>query len=333
MNIKHITLWLAAAGLMMATAACSADVAEPEASQAEVTFTVGIDQIDSRAIGDGNTVDQLIFAVYDNQGNEVATLRQNEVPVSAGHATVITHLVKGQTYSFAFWAQKRVGDNANNNGYYNTATLRDVVVTYDGPANDERRDAFCASVNEMLVTGDFSIEVTLRRPFAQLDYVCNLDEWTNLMNANYNLVGSDITIDAGAYTHLDVLTGVATQPTTVPFTLRQVTDSDIMNNNRVYRFPSRRDNQGNYSRLFLTEGQPDQFWVSMNYLLATEQETPISAATMRIFAGETQSIEIPLTNLPIKRNHRTVVTLANLTRVVTTTITIDPNFGGDLGND
>ena len=217
--MKKINFILAIVGIMMTTA-CSNETNEPATpNENNVTFTVNLDGIDSRTISDGNTVDQLIFAVYDSNGNELTDKRQNNVPVVNGHATVTTRLQLGRGFSFAFWAQKKKDDNnLNNNGYYNTTNLKDVVVSYEGYANDENRDAFTASYSIEQVTQDFTQEITLYRPFAQVDYVCDKNEWNNLVNSNYNLLGSDLVVDAGAYTHYNVLTGEASQPTTTPIT-------------------------------------------------------------------------------------------------------------------
>ena len=323
--MKKIYFAAISAALLM-TASCSNEAVEPT-DQATVQFSVNLDDIQSRAIGDGTTVDQLVFAVYDSEGNELTNLRQNDVTVADKQAQVTTTVARGQKYTFVFWAQK------SGNTHYTTTDLKDVVVSYEGPANDETRDAFTNVYEVEKVTGPINETVTLYRPFAQLDYVCDLEEWTNLVNSNYKLVGSDLLVTAGAFTHINLLTGEVSQPTTEPFTL-------VMSN--YYRehqsigefcgFVTTKDNA--YHDLF-TSQDGDKFWISMNYLLASKQQTVLEHANMNIYAlinNDTTPVEIALDNIPIERNHRTVVYVSNLTKTVTTVIQIDPNFGGDIND-
>ncbi len=322
--MKKIFSILALAGMIMTTA-CSNENNEPVISsdEASVTFTVSLNDIDSRAISDGTTVDQLVFAVYDDQGNELPALRQNNVAVSNHQATVTTHVTMGQKYSFAFWAQK-IG-----NTFYNTTDLKDVVVSYAGFANDENRDAFTASWTIDKVTGPINETITLYRPFAQVDYVCSLGEWTDLMNSNRKLIGSDLKVEAGAYTHYNALTGKASQPTTTPITFAM---SDWWYQNYDYingfcSFVTTRNGNG-YDNLF----DGEKFWLSMNYILATPEVTNLGKTTMNIYGVKNYTpiaVPVEVNELPIQRNHRTVVHVSNLTTTVSIIIDKDPDMGDD----
>lgn len=324
-DMRKIYSILAIAGIMMTTA-CSNENNEP-ANESNVTFTVNLDGIDSRTISDGTTVDQLVFAVYDDQGNEITALRQNDIPIDDKQAIVTTKIAMGQKYSFAFWAQK------SGNTFYNTTDLKDVVVSYEGFANDENRDAFTASWAIDKVEGPINETITLYRPFAQVDYVCDIEEWTNLLNSNYKLVGSDLVVDAGAYTHYNVLTGEASQPTEAPITFAM---SDYWRTHQINTFNfcgfvSSKPGE-TYQDLFTTN-DGDKFWLSMNYILATPEETKLGHTSMNIYcwgANVPTPVEVAIDEIPIKRNHRTVVNVSELTRIVKATITIDPSFGGDL---
>ncbi|MBR1804411.1 MAG: hypothetical protein IJ775_05865 [Muribaculaceae bacterium] len=336
--MKKIQLWLAAASVMMMTAACSSEANEPvqpAQEKASVEFTVNLDGIESRANGDGTTADQLIFAVFDSEGNELAALRQNDVAVTGREATVKTSVARGQNYTFVFWAQKKVGENLNDNGFYNTTNLKDVVVSYAGYANDENRDAFTQVVALNNVTDDINQTVYLHRPFAQIDFICDLDEWKKLHSSNYKLIGSDLTIDGGAYTHLNPLTGEATQPTAVSdsFTL-QLSDYYTKHNISTYDFCgfiTSKTGTDQYQDLFTTESD-DMFWLSMNYILATPEITKLPNAEMKIYAFglPDKPVKVPVENLPIQRNHRTVVTVSNITKLVEVAFEIDPRTGGDI---
>lgn len=324
--MKKIYFAAISAALLMLAAACSNEAVEP-ANQATVQFSVNLDDIQSRAISDGTTVDQLIFAVYDNEGNELTDLRQNNVTITGRQAQVTTTVARGQKYTFVFWAQK------SGNNYYNTTNLKDVVVSYVGYANDETRDAFTNVYEVEKVTGPINETVTLYRPFAQLDYVCDLEEWTDLVNSNYKLVGSDLLVKAGAFTHLNLLTGEVSQPTTEPFTLSMSNYyKEHQSIGEFCGFVTTKDNT--YQDLF-TSQDGDKFWISMNYLLASKQQTVLEHAEMNIYAlvnNSPKPVKIALDNIPIKQNHRTVVYVSDLTKTVTTVIKIDPNFSGDIND-
>lgn len=325
--MKKTYMILALMGLMIAMAACSSEEPAAKTGNANVTFSVNLNDIDSRTISDGTTVDQLIFAVYDEQGNELEALRQDNIQIEDRHATVTTNVVKGQSYTFVFWAQK------SGNSFYNTTDLKDVVVSYEGEANDENRDAFTNVVTITNVAGAVNQEVTLTRPFAQVDYVCDITEWENLVNSNYRLVGSDLKVASGAYTHLNLLTGEASAPTESPIEF-SLSNYWSTHNPATYNFcgfvTSKPGND--YQDTFSTE-DGEKFWLSMNYILATPQETSLGATTMNIYgrvSSENKPVEIALDKVPIKRNHRTVVYVSNLTTVVSAVITINPDFNGDF---
>ena len=314
-DMRKIYLILAIAGIMMTTA-CSNENNEPviTTDEANVTFTVNLDDIDSRVISDGNTVDQLVFAVFDTNGNEVTALRQNNVPVSNCHATVTSRVQLGRGFTFVFWAQK------SGNTFYNTTNLKDVVVSYDGYANDENRDAFTASWSIEKVTQDFTKDVTLYRPFAQINYVCDVDDWEKVLNSTYGLNGSDFTVAAGAFTHLNLLTGEASQPTAVSLA-RPQDNSFVSTTTKVST--SQYQHQGLFDN--------EKYWISMNYILAQKDvQTSLTDATMKIYStGQNdQLVEnvIGPIELPIQRNHRTVVYIQDLTKVVKLEVIIDPSF-------
>jgi len=329
--MKKIHLIFALVGLIFTMTACSSEENEP-IQQANVKFTVNLDNIDSRAISDGTTANQLIFAVFNSDGNELTALRQNDVEIVNRQATVTTSLVKGQTYTFVFWAQHKKDDSLNDNGYYNTTNLKDVIVNYGGEANDEKRDAF-TNVRTVTVDGAINEIITLQRPFAQVDFVCDLSEWENLLNSNYKLIGSDLTIDSGAYTHINLLTGEASEPTSIPFTF-SMSDYWEHHQDSEYNFCGFISSKPGetYQDLFATT-EGDKFWLSMNYVLATPEISMLGHTIMNIYGisnYEATPVKLELDKVPVKRNHRTVVHVSNITKMVSLIIVIDSNFEGDL---
>lgn len=140
-----------------------------------MTFNVDVPEttITTKGLSDAAQVNELICQVFlkgakDENKHFVYTpvpeLTQN-VAVVGGKATVKFSLVKGQTYSFAFWAQ------TSDTGYYNTDDLRSVTMNTDlVKANDPKMDAFFAIKNEPRVTVSYSEKVSLKRALAQVNF-------------------------------------------------------------------------------------------------------------------------------------------------------------------
>ena len=139
-----------------------------------VSFTADLEQaLKTRAVAgetNGTQATTLTVAVYNASNQEIAAIRQ--VKANAFDAnlqtTVSFQLVKGQTYSFAFWAQN---PGATEGAVVFDPSTGKVSVDYSKiKANDETLDAFTAHVNNLTVNGPVSQNITLRRPWAQLNY-------------------------------------------------------------------------------------------------------------------------------------------------------------------
>ena len=82
--------------------------------------------------------------------------------------------------------------------------------------------------------------------------------------------------------------------------------------------------------VYSTDG--DKFWLSMNYILATPEVTNLGKTTMNIYGYkgyDPSPMPIKCNEIPIQRNHRTVVTVSDLTTQATLYININPAFNGD----
>ena len=171
-------------------------------------------------ISDGSKAKRLIWAVYDKEGNllpELGNGYESTTPAKdavagfgqvAEDVTEFPHkitirLVRGQEYSFAFWAQDE------NCTAFDTQDLRSVKIDYKGTnnnlANDELRDAFC-KVETFTVTSAPSMERTiiLRRPFAQVNVGIPQSEYEALRQSGVRIVKSKIHMENVA-TEFDVV--------------------------------------------------------------------------------------------------------------------------------
>ena len=280
--------------VLMTTACTSEDELIANGDELNVTFTAVLDQyIDSRAISDGSMVDKLIFIAYDENGNEIAGLRQENVPVSGGHATVNTRVVKGHRYTFAFC-----------DGY------KSLNVDYNGHANDELRDAFYAVNTDFAVdpvTEPFERNVTLHRPFAQLNFGTTTED-LETANAYAPATGSRIVITNGVFSSLNLLNGVASNPVRVELT--------------AGAFPSEK---------LTVEGEQYEY-LSMNYLLVNNDRSDITGITMTTIMnreGNDASYPLELETLPVQRNFRTNIVGRLITKAVDFKLVIDASFDGE----
>lgn len=291
----------------LVTACTSEDDIVRSGDEMTLSFTAALDGIiDSRAVSDGTMVDKLIFIVYDENGEVIPALVQSDVPVVAGKAQVITRVVKGHCYSFAFWAQ-----NSECQAYSFSDDMHKLNVNYEGMhANDEARDAFFAFVDEFAqtpVTEPFERDVTLRRPFAQLNFGTTTED----LEAASNIApptGSRISIESGVYSSLDLFTGVAGDPVSVELQAGPFIQEPLMVAGEQYEY------------------------LSMNYLLVNSDKSNITGVTMTTVMNRLNQEfihEFEVESLPVQRNFRTNVVGRLITKEVDFNIIIDASFTND----
>lgn len=173
--MKRLFLFLAVAGLM-ATTACSRDEMESAGMNGDgvVTFSARLpEQLQTRSMGDGQTARKLTYAVYA-AGEQTPLLTSESEGAPAVEFTdlkaqLTLRLTTGKSYDVLFWADA-YGQKDESNPYKVDYQAQTVTVDYAAAeSNDESRDAFFGSVTGMKVTGAMSQDVTLVRPFAQVN--------------------------------------------------------------------------------------------------------------------------------------------------------------------
>jgi len=315
MNKHFLFTMLAASTMMLATGCSSSDdtVATQESNLATVSFSVQADAVvGTRAISDGTGADELIYRVFDEDGKPVGTLAKttesNLTDLLSGHKVTL-YLAKGQTYKVAFWAQ-----NSKCNAY----TVDDnmgVAVNYAGVNNDETRDAFFKTV-DVTVTGDMSVDVTLKRPFAQINVGCTTDDWNAAHASNIDIKQSAVTIKDAA-TKLNVVTGKVSKPKDVTYTASAIPKEDLLV-----------DADG--------DGTKEKFkYLSMCYILPDETTTgaaKTTAGTTFTFhpqTGNDITLSDGLQAIPVQRNYRTNIVGKILSGEVSFNVKVDPIYDGD----
>lgn len=261
-----------------------------------VRFTIEMPgNVDSRTIADGNTANQLTVAVYDAAGNELPDIRVNkEIP---HQTTVEFKLVKGQTYSFAFWAQ------AEDAPYtFNTANQTVNVSYTDAKSNDEKRDAFYAYRADLTINGPVNETITLKRPFAQLNY--GADDVAAAKAAGVEAVMSAVTVSHAA-TSFNLATGATDGDVEVTFT------KEILPNDPA----------------ILTVNNTPYGWMAMNYFLVPNNEATIETSLQLYEEGATEAVrDITVPNVPVQKNHRTNIVGSLFTEDVNFNVIIDERF-------
>lgn len=306
---KSIFLGMLAA-LALANSCSTEDngLSSSENNLKQVTLKVSADGALTRAISDGKSVDQLVYRVFDKNGNAITTLNkttETATDLRSGHTVTLT-LAKGQTYKIAFWAQKAgcaaytVDDNMN------------VSIDYSGVNNDESRDAFFKTV-ELTVNEDMTQDVTLKRPFAQLNVGTTNTDWTAATAAGLTVTQSKVTVKKAA-NKLNVVDGTVSGATDVTYTEANLPDEPLMV-----------DADG--------DGTKDSYkYLSMCYVLpndatdGTQKTLASTEFTFKPAAGTDVIIKDGLQNVPLQRNYRTNIVGDILTRSQQFKIVVDPAF-------
>lgn len=173
---KNLFKTFAIAAIAVLAGACAKEqVASGDGETVEMTFNVDVPEttITTKGLSDAAQVDELVFQVFltgtkdENKHYEnkpVPELTQ-VVPVVDKKATVKVNLVKGQRYSYAFWAQSK------DTGYYDTSDLRAVKMnTAKVKANDPKMDAFYGFKEGETASKSYSGHITLYRALAQINF-------------------------------------------------------------------------------------------------------------------------------------------------------------------
>ena len=303
--MKKFLFFSALAALLLSTAACSSD--EPAAQGDDtVTFTVNLQNgNDSRAISDGTkAVNLTAFAYKDGQ-----KVQQQTATFSGLKATVTFKLVKGVKYDFSFWAQ-----SPDAKCYTLSEDGTKVNIDYAQAASNVDNDDAFYGVKKDVTVGTASDEtVTIYRPFAQLNYGDNLDDYEAAKEAGTEVTKTLVTVKNAANV-LDLTTGQASGDVAVTYALAPV--------------PSESKE--------LTVDRTNYKWLAMNYLLVPGQvrmadtkittESGLVTTTLTVYAGETKVNEMSVDNVPVQSNHRTNILGNLLTDKVNFNVVIDPVF-------
>lgn len=324
MNKNLFKTFAIAAMAVLAGACAKEQVASGDGETVEMTFNVDVPEatITTKGLSDAAQVDELVFQVFltgtkdENKHYEnkpVPELTQ-VVPVVDKKATVKVNLVKGQKYSYAFWAQSK------GTGYYDTSDLRAVKMNTDKvKANDPEMDAFYGFREGNTASKSYSERIPLYRALAQVNFGAK-------------------TLDRSD----------ALQATASSVTLSKVPDifhpfwktSETSEGKGEITYANNGVVSGEKLAIGDKTNKTEYDYLATAYVFANKENDKIlidASATITLSNGRTTTIAVP--NAPIQVNYRTNI-LGDLLNVDGVwNITVDEEFkGGDkiydpLGSD
>ena len=176
---------LAMATLLFA-ASCSQeeDFRGNSSDEVTVSFSVDMPTVATRA-ANGANVEQLVCVVLEN-GNE-----KLRAEIDGNNNFKFTpQLINGRTYDIVFWAQSK---NA-----YDVSDVKNI--TRKAGLAEDKYDAFVYRVKNFKVTEDKLVgnNVTLARPFAQLNVGITESDWNQTVALGYTPAKTVITVDNAA---------------------------------------------------------------------------------------------------------------------------------------
>lgn len=321
MNKNLFKTFAIAAMAVLAGACAKEQVGSADGETVEMTFNVDVPEttITTKGLSDAAQVDELVFQVFltgtkdENKHYEnkpVPELTQ-VVPVVDKKATVKVNLVKGQKYSYAFWAQSK------GTGYYDTSDLRAVKMNTDKvKANDPEMDAFYGFREGNTASKSYSERIPLYRALAQVNFGAKTLDRSDALQAT----ASSVTLSK------------------VPDIFHPFWKTSEGEGSITYA------NNAVVSKEKLVIGkEPDKTeydYLATAYVFANKENDKIlidASATITLSNGRTTTIAVP--NAPIQVNYRTNI-LGDLLNVDGVwNITVDEEFkGGDkiydpLGSD
>lgn len=316
--MKRCFYSMMAAMALLLLSACSSDdeLSQGNGNEALVSFNVELSGgMQNKAISDGTTAKNLTVHVFDENGTYLSELDKT-VELNEKKKSVSINLVKGKTYSFLFWASV----NKENSPYSFGVDGKTITVDYnDAKANDESRDAFLGVVKNKAVEASFEENVTLKRPFAQINFLTD-----DIADAGKN----GLTIDENTHSSI-ILSKVATTLNPFTNTVGGFTEAEVIFGEAAIPALSETVTMGS-----APDAKTYNYLGTAYFLVPAEGENPnagkdqamLNSATLKIkdINGEGLKVE----NVPVQWNYRTNIYGSLLTATGNFNVTIVPDYDG-----
>lgn len=297
---KFLAMAVVALVGLMATACSTDDAVSDAENYATVSFTVAAPEMATRTLGNGMTARNLSWGVYDADGNYLPKLSSENAepvvfPAGSLSTTVEIDLVNGKSYHIIFWAE------ADGSPYKVDFETKQMTYDYNEQkpllANQEKYDAFFASLPIAQVNGPRREPVELKRPFAQL----NIATADTKKAADGGLVVDKTQVEVTTCNTLNLFSGEASGTQKHCFALAELIDSSIKVGSKEYDL------------------------LSMNYLLVNG-EKELVAVEFSVAQGDSYAREYEYQSVPLRRNYKTNIIGNLLTSTLDFDITINPIF-------
>ena len=309
-----------AAALLVMFGAASCEKESMNGSSVLFNFEIPTGTVTRADMSDGSTVNELVYEVYvgDDVMYEGSVGRNTD-----GKFTLALNLVKGMEYDLLFWAQVK------GNPYYNTDVLKKVTVSYEGNANDEKRDAFYGSCLNFKPSATPPPTVYLTRPFAQVNFGSSEKDWT---------AAKPFVVDAKGNVNVSSMATFANVPNVFDVEKGDVVEGEFVKE-VDFRISPAPIAEAKYSNDFISYNNAQYAWVMMNYILAPK-DNPATAE----FEGlnidipkaafvHLKNASAPLTqqvwSVPVAQNYRTNILGDIFTQGTDFEIVINPGFTDD----
>ena len=308
--MKKLLYCAAALATLLFAASCQQEKLEPVGGP--VTFTVTTPGgLDTRAIADGENVNEVHYAVYKTASGvanaldaaEDSPLAKGVVEMANKKATLELDLLQDQDYTILFWAQ------VSGKGYYDTSDLRQVKsVATTVAGNDEDRAAFFQR-HDFNTSTKQNYDVTLYRPFAQLNLGTTLaslkpDQEGQTQGYEIAVLQSEVVV-SGLSSTFDLTTGKA------------------LAGNETFTHQSA-DTPANTTGEYLVVNGINYHYVAMNYLFVPEEEKLVGVSYK--ITTDKGVVENSINNVPVKENYRTNIVGNLLTSKTEFEIVVDEEF-------
>jgi len=321
--MKKIFYSMLAAGMLFATSCSQEDIVDVTKGEGQqVTIKVELPASESRAIaqginvGEGNMVDKLVYAMYEEDQRTGEPLVTNFADRQAdGTFKINVTMAKNIKYDLLFLAYNEENPAFVINSQEAKANnLNELKLRTDLKANKESYDAFVGMLDSHGIQ-DENV-VTLTRPFAQINAVTTADDLAAVKGLKSEVTTSKLVIKApDTY---NVFTGEATNSVELTYDASAIIQ-DYTLANGADAYPKNEKFNSEY------------YYLTLAYVLAGETpNAPASThnAVFEFYRQDNKMVsKLDIASLPLQRNFRTNVMGDLLTKSEGYTITVDAGFG------
>lgn len=325
---KNLFFGLCAASMLLMTS-CDKEAFGGRFGEQEtnVTLSVSLPELQTRAYGTGLNAKYLQYAVYslDAQDAINETIEKNnfELQQLAGNELNLK-LVPGTKYAIVLWADAYVDDTnspftvtmeKNQSGeFVNKLVVSNTAIK----TSDDNADAFFGSY-EINVTGANQYTITdaldnteisnndlkLKRPFAQLNIASTLSDYNTLVNSGFDIKKTKISVK-NAYSSMNLLTGAVGDEQEITYAYSDALAA--VNQDPAY----------NAHKL-----------LSVNYILMSDSKQTATEVVFTYSDGTTEDNK-SYYNVPLRRNWRTNIYGDLFTNKVNIKVSIAPSFADQI---